>query len=85
MLVGDRSKKLLEFIEQYRRRPAKGIDWAQTEPKTSKEEEKQYKPRRKIVEAIVNRVIVFEDKSIKVEFVFDLSEEKIKQAPPLLQ
>jgi hypothetical protein len=53
--------------------------------RTSKEEEKQYRPRYKIVEAIVNRVVVFEDKSIKVEFVFDLSEEKIRQAPPLLQ
>jgi len=85
LLVGDRSKKLLEFIEQYRRRLAKGIDWAQTEPKTPKEEEKQYKARRKIVEAIVSRVDVFEDKSIKVEFVFDLSEEKIKETPPWWQ
>ena len=82
LLIGDRSKKLLEFIEQYRKRLSKGIDWAQTEPKTPKEEEKRYKARRKIVEAIVSRVDVLEDKNIKVEFVFDLSEEKIKESPP---
>ena len=82
LLVGDRGKKLLEFIEQYRKRLSKGIDWAQAEPKTPKEEEKRYKARRKIVEAIVSRVDVLEDKSIKVEFVFDLSEEKIKATPP---
>ena len=85
LLVGDRSKKLLQFIEQYRQRLAKGIDWVQTEPKTPKEEENQFKARPKIVEAIVSRVDVFEDKSIKVEFVFDLSEEKIKQEPPWWQ
>ena len=82
LLIGDRSKKLLEFIEQYRKRLSKGIDWAQTEPKTPKEEEKRYKARRKIVEAIVSRVDVLEDKNIKVEFVFDLSEEKFKESPP---
>jgi len=82
LLIGDRSKKLLEFIEQYRKRLSNGIDWVQTEPKTPKEEEKRYKARRKIVEAIVSRVDVLEDKNIKVEFVFDLSEEKIKEPPP---
>ena len=82
LLIGDRSKILLEFIEQYRKRLSKGIDWAQTEPKTPKEEEKRYKARRKIVEAIVSRVDVLEDKNIKVEFVFDLSEEKFKESPP---
>jgi hypothetical protein len=82
LLVGDRGNKLLEFIEQYRQRLAKGLDWLQNEPSTPEEEEKQFKARRRIVEAIVNRVDVFEDKSIRVEFVFDLSEEKIKQAPP---
>ena len=73
---------MLEFIEQYRKRLAKGLDWLQDEPQTPKEAEKRFKARRKIVEAIVSRVDVFEDKSIKVEFVFDLSEEQIKQTPP---
>ena len=85
LLIGDRSKKLLEFIDQYRKRLSKGIDWAQTEPRTQAEEGKRYKARRKIVEAIVSRVDVFEDKGIKVEFVFDLSEEKIKETPPWWQ
>jgi glutaredoxin len=82
LLVGDRGNKLLEFIEQYRKRLATGLDWLQSEPQTPKAAEKRFKARRKIVEAIVSRVDVFEDKSIKVEFVFDLSEEEIKQAPP---
>lgn len=85
LLIGDRSKKLLEFMEQYRKRLSKGIDWAQTEPRTPEEEEKRCKARRKIVEAIVSGVDVFEDKSIKVEYVFDLSEEKIKETPPWWQ
>ena len=85
LLIGDRSKKLLEFIDQYRKRLSKGIDWAQTEPRTPAEEGKRYKARRKIVDAIVSRVDVFEDKGIKVEFVFDLSEEKIKETPPWWQ
>jgi hypothetical protein len=85
LLVGDRSTKLLEFMEAYRQRLRKGLSWSQAEPRTPQEEEKQFNARRKIVEAIVNRVDVFEDKSIHVEFVFDLSEEEIREAPPWWQ
>jgi len=82
LLVGDRGSKLLEFIEEYRWRLAQSIDWSQIQPHTLKDEERQFNARRKIVEAIVDRVEVFEGKSIKVEFVFDLSEEEIQEAPP---
>ena len=85
LMVGDRSSKLLEFIEAYRRKLRKGLSWSQKAPKTPQEEEKQFKARRKIVEAIVSRVDVFEDKTINVEFVFDLSEEEISEAPPWWQ
>ncbi len=85
LLIGDRGNKLLEFIEQYRRRLIKGLDWLQNEPDSPEDVERQYKARRKIVEAIVGRIDVFEDKSINVEFVFDLSAEEIKQAPALLR
>jgi hypothetical protein len=59
LLVGDRGNKLLEFIEQYRKRLAKGLDWLQNEPQTPKEAEKRFKARRKIVDAIVGRVDLF--------------------------
>jgi len=85
LLVGDRSIKLLEFIENYRTRLRKGLSWSQSEPKSPEAEEKQFQARRKIVEAIVSRVDVFEDKSINVEFVFDLSEEEIQEPPPWWQ
>jgi len=85
LLVGNRSEKLLDFVEQYRQRLREGLNWLQEEPRNLKEADKQFLAKRKIVDAIVKRVNVFENKSIEVEFVFDLSEEEIKETPPWLR
>ncbi|HSL44702.1 MAG TPA: hypothetical protein VK897_14795, partial [Anaerolineales bacterium] len=82
LLVGDRGQKLLDFVDQYRQRLREGLEWLQYEAQNPAEVEAQFAARRKMVEGIVRRVNVFEDKTIEVEFVFDLSGEEIQEAPP---
>jgi hypothetical protein len=80
LLVGNHAERLLEFVNQYRADLRGKLDWLNSEPRTPEEGEKQFKARRQIVEAIVKRVNVHLDKTVKVVFEFDLTgmDEQIK-------
>jgi len=81
LLVGNRAEQLLEFVNQYRANLRGKLDWLNSEPQTPEEGERQFKARRQIVEAIVKRVNVYTDKTVKVVFEFDLTgmDEQIKE------
>jgi chromosome segregation ATPase len=85
LLVGDRGAKLLEFAEQYRKRLREGLDWLKDDATNPEDANAQFEARRKMVEGIVRRVNVFGDKSIQVEFIFDLSGEEVQETPPWWQ
>ncbi len=73
LLIGNRAERLLEFANQYRASLRAKLNWLDREPRTPEEEEKQYSARRKIVEAIVTRVNVSADKTVRVIFEFDFA------------
>jgi hypothetical protein len=81
LLAGNRAEHLLEFVNQYRANLRGKLDWLNSEPQTREEGERQFKARRQIVEAIVKRVNVYTDKTVKVVFEFDLTgmDEQIKE------
>jgi chromosome segregation ATPase len=72
MLVGDRAGRLIQFANQYRAGMRAKLEWLNAEPRDDAERIRQFKARREIVEAIVRNVWVYGDKSIKVEFEFEI-------------
>jgi site-specific DNA recombinase len=85
LMVGNRGEQLLEFAEEYRQRLREGLDWLKDDEIDPGAAAVQFEARRKMVEGIVRRVNVFEDKSIQVEFIFDLSGEDVRETPPWWQ
>lgn len=73
LLIGNRAERLLEFARRYRATMQGKLEWLFREPQTPEEAQKQFEARREIVEAIVKRINVFPDKSIKVDFEFDFA------------
>jgi hypothetical protein len=84
MLIGDRAGRLIEFANRYRASMRGKLEWLNREPRDEAEGPRQFKARREIVEAIVRKVNVYADKSVKVEFEFELTgmDEQIKDRPP---
>jgi hypothetical protein len=72
LLVGDRAGRLIEFAKRYRADMRAKLEWLNREPKDDPERARQFKARREIVEAIVKTVLVYEDKSVKVGFEFEI-------------
>lgn len=80
MLIGDRAGRLIEFANRYRAGMRGKLEWLNHEPRDEDERGQQFRARREIVEAIVRKANVYADKSVKVEFEFDLTgmDEQIK-------
>lgn len=74
LLVGDRAGKLIAFVNRYRADMRVKLEWLNSESRDEEERKKQHRAKREIVEAIVRTVWIYEDKSVKVEFEFDIPE-----------
>jgi len=72
LLVGNRAERLIEFANQYRASMRTKLEWLNREPQDEAERAQQFKARREIVEAIVRKVYVYEDKSVKAQFEFEI-------------
>ncbi|MFZ2096389.1 MAG: recombinase family protein [Anaerolineales bacterium] len=66
MLAENNSERLLEVANQFMEQIKDGWELATKEPENHKEAELQFQLRKKIVEVLVSRVDIYEDKSIKV-------------------
>ncbi len=82
VLVGDTAERLVEFANNYRRRVRGGADWLNRKPRSAAEAEKQFAFRREVVEAIVRRVDVYPDKSIKVHLAFEANPRENNPKQP---
>ena len=75
LLVGNRAERLLEAARLFRERVRIGYEAINLKADTPELEAAQFKARKKIIEAIVQRVEVLEDKSIRIYTDFALPEE----------
>lgn len=71
LLTGNRVDRLMEVAAIYRQNIQAGMDAINSEPRTETQATRQFELRRKIVEALVSRVVVNSDKSISVEVEID--------------
>ncbi|GAB4577534.1 MAG: hypothetical protein Fur0022_02650 [Anaerolineales bacterium] len=74
MLIGDRAERLMELARLYREKVKVGVELLNSIPKNDEEAELQKAFKGKIVQAIVTRIDVFSDKSIKIHCELELSE-----------
>lgn len=75
LLVGNRAQKLIDFIDGYRRELAAGSEWLNAAPDSPEMARRQFERRREIVDAVVARVDLLPDKTIKVHFDFGTPPE----------
>ena len=75
LLTGDRSARLLELAANFRSQFQTGMDAYNRQPQNEQEAEIQFSARRQVVEAIVSRVEVAHDKSIRVGFTLDFARD----------
>jgi len=74
LLVGNRIDRFLELSKVYRKQVKAGMEAINETPSNKDQAKRQFKFRRKIIDAIVNRVDVTPDKDVKVHFDFNLTE-----------
>jgi hypothetical protein len=80
MIAG--AERLIELLDTFRRKTIAGIEAINAKSQNKQEADRQYKSWRTIVEAIVKRVNIREDKSIKVELEIQLPVgEETKSSP----
>ncbi len=77
LLIGNRAERLTEFANKYRQKLRTGMEWLNEEPRTPEEAREQRKCKQEIIDAIVKRVYVMSDKTVKVEFDFDCSQGQL--------
>jgi len=71
LLIGNRAQKLISFANQYRGEFRAGLTGLETKPSTPEEAKRQFEIKRHAVEALVTRVEVQPDRTIRVTFVLD--------------
>jgi len=77
LLADSRIADLEDLVEDYLEDIRAGLEWLDREPESDEEKEEQFKERRKIVEALVEKVILRKSRDPEIVFRLDLS--------PLLQ
>jgi RAB protein geranylgeranyltransferase component A len=78
---GNRAQKLIEFVSRYRAEIKAGLADLQVPPETPEEEKHHFQLKRQAVEALVSRVDVLPDRTIRVTFVPDLPDLEIENLP----
>ena len=74
LLTGNRAERLKELAELFRTRFSIGWQGLNTKPKTSEAAEQQFKAKRKIIQTIVNRINIDNDKDVEVIIDLDIRE-----------
>jgi hypothetical protein len=74
LLMGNRAERLQELADMFREKVRTGSEELNNQRSNPALEDAVRKQKRKIVQAIVKRVDVFGDKTIKVHFLFDFPE-----------
>lgn len=87
--MGNRAEQLMELANQFRNRFGLGWEGLNIKPRTPEEAEKQFKARRRIVQAIVDSVDIDKSKDVEVNVDIDLrdpeeSPEKVCISDPTL-
>lgn len=77
LLTGNRAEKLIQLSRQFREEVMAGITGLLSNPGPMDNSELQFQLKRKVIEAFVLRVCVFEDKSIKDYTEFDFTKNVI--------
>jgi hypothetical protein len=83
LLIGDRAERLQRLAESFRAQVAAGIEAINAEPSSEEERKRQLEYRRKIVEAVVERVSISADKSVTVFLSIELPGEMVSIDEPV--
>jgi site-specific DNA recombinase len=73
LLTGNRVDRLLVLSDLYRQQLIAGLDAINAETQTDEQAARQFEFRRKIIQALVTKVLVSTDKTIRVDVEIDFS------------
>jgi hypothetical protein len=77
LLIGNRAEKMLHLANLYREHARVGYEAANLIPDTPERASAQFEARRRIIDGLVTRVEILEDKSVKVAAEIQLDERAI--------
>lgn len=79
LLTGNRADRLFQLVSLYRDRVRLGYEAANLDADTPEMAKAQFEARRRIIEGLVTRVEVLEDKSVRVEAEINFNESALSE------